>query len=173
VDLFVVTLQRRQIVDRRDTREVTRVNDAHVQVTDGGAPHGLVEERIAAVPDGHFQGAFGHVIVQRGAWHAQEERQLAPVFQHVRDGVAQRGIRLDQPLVELRPQPELQFVHDGTAVFLMQPQALLGRKPLLLGLAVDRVDVFQAFQDVFDLRRKILDHIDEVAPPVRLISSTR
>jgi hypothetical protein len=29
--------------------------------------------------------------------------------------------------------------------------------------------VFQAFQDVFDLRRKILDHIDEVATPVHVI----
>lgn len=118
-------LQDGEVIEGIGPAEFAGVNQAHEQVAHAGAAEGLIEKGVLAVKDRPFQRPFADIIVERGTRHAQEKRQLRPVLQQIPDGLAQRRVRLDQPLVELPHKPDVKFLHDRTAVGLVKLQACL------------------------------------------------
>ena len=115
----------REVVEGIGPAEFAGVNQAHEDVPDVSAMAGPVKQGVPPMTDRLFQCLFTDVIVQGGSGHAQEQRQLLPVLQQVRDGPAQRRVRLHQPLVKLPHKPGMEFLHDRTALGLMKLQACL------------------------------------------------
>ena len=125
------------------------------------------------MPDRHLQRPFADVVVQRRPGHAQKERQRFPVPEHVVNAAPQGRVGLHQPLVELSPEPGMEFLHHRPALGLMEDQPLRGRVVSLLGNRVVAINHGQRLQHVAALFRKILRHVDELPPPVRTRSRFR
>ena len=120
-----MALQFGQVVEGIHVVELAGVDEAHEQVTDVGAVEGLVEQRVLSMKDCSLQNLFADVVVQGGSGLTQEERQLLPVGEQVRDGLAEGRVRLHEPLLELPVAPRLEFLHDRTALSLVELQARL------------------------------------------------
>jgi hypothetical protein len=83
-----VTLKLGQVIERIGPAEFAGVDQAHEHIPDVGAMASLVEQRILAMENRLLQGPLTDIIVQGRPGHAQEERQLHPVFQQIGDGPA-------------------------------------------------------------------------------------
>jgi hypothetical protein len=114
-----------------------------------------------------LQRALANVVVKRRAGHAQKQRELRPVLEHVGDRAAQARIGLDPMLVELLPKPALELCHAGAALGMVELQALLGRQCALARPGIAAVDLAQGLQHQPDLRGEVLDHLDEAPARVR------
>ena len=66
-------LQCCQVVKRADSTELAGVDQAHIEIADGGAVACFVEVGIFSVEDRFFQAALADVIVQWRSRDAQEE----------------------------------------------------------------------------------------------------
>src|SRR5262249_7795476 len=78
-----MSLQLAQIVEWIGVIQLAGVNQAHKQVTDGGAVHRLVEKGVLAIENRFLQSPFYDVVVDRRACLLQEKRQLGPMIQQV------------------------------------------------------------------------------------------
>src|SRR5262249_43699999 len=72
-DGLVVALERREVVERISTVELRGVDEGHVHVPYIGTTLASIEQRAVPVLDRHLQRPLANVVVQRGAWHAEEE----------------------------------------------------------------------------------------------------
>ena len=115
-----------EVVERIDPVELARVDQAHVEISDASTILGPIKVAVLSMEDNLFQRTFRHVVVQWGSRFSQEERQLFPVVEHVRDGFAEARIGLHQSLIELALEPFVKFVHDRAAVGLVEEQPRLG-----------------------------------------------
>jgi hypothetical protein len=98
--------------------------------------------------------------------HAQEERELRPVLEHVGDRCAEAGVRLDAMLVELLVRPRLELGHPRPAVRLVQAQALVGLQRAVARERVSAIDLAQRLEHVADLGGEVLDDVDEATTRV-------
>ena len=117
----------RQVVQGVGLAELTGVDQAHEDIAHMGAMTGLVEQGVLSMQNRLLQRPFAEVVVQGRSGHAQEERQLLPVPQQVRHGLAQPGVRLHAALVKLPGKPDMEILHGRAALGLMKEQPLLGR----------------------------------------------
>ena len=132
-ELIGVAVEFGEVVEGVGAAEGAGVDQTHEEVAHLGPVLGLEEEGISTMPDRHFQRPFADIIVQRSSRYPQKQRQLLPVLEHVRDGAAERRIRLDEPVVELPRQPGVKVLHRRTALGLMEGQPILGRQFPLAG----------------------------------------
>ena len=87
------------------------MNQAHEQVTDICPVLGFIEERIFSVHNCHLKGIFTNIIIQRGFFNSEKERQGLPMVEHIVDRLAQTGVWFDFFVVKLLTQPAMQVVH--------------------------------------------------------------
>ena len=161
-----MALELGQIIEGIGPIEFAGVNQAHENVADVGAVVGLVKQGIPPVSDGLFQRPLADVIVQRRSGYAQEERQLLPVPEQVRNRAAQRRIGLHAPLVELLQKPDVEFLHRWTAFGLVKEQSFLGRQAPFSGDRIVTVDHGERFQHVPAFFGKPVCYLDELPPTV-------
>jgi hypothetical protein len=93
--------QLRQVVERVDSVQFARVNQTHEQIAHPRSVHRLIEEGILPVQDCLLQCPFDDVVVERGAFLPQEQRQLRSVPEQVRYCFAQPGVRFRFVLCKL------------------------------------------------------------------------
>jgi hypothetical protein len=65
-----VALELGEVVERTDPIELAGVDQAHLEVADGGPVLRFIEERIFTVEDRFFQRPFAEVVVQESAGDA-------------------------------------------------------------------------------------------------------
>ena len=68
----------------------------------------------------HLESPFADVIIQRGLFDSEKERQFLPMVAHIVDRLAQTGIWFDLFVIDLLVQPTMQLVHQRAAVGLMK-----------------------------------------------------
>ena len=122
-----VAIQFGQIVEGIRPAQLAGGDQAHEHVAHVSTVRSLVKQRIPSVTNCLFQRPLADVIVQRCPGHAQKQRQLLPVPKQVRDGFPQSRVGLHPPLVELLDKPDMEFLHDRTALGLVEEQPLVGR----------------------------------------------
>ena len=125
-DVGCVPVKSGQVFERIAAVELAGVDEAQIQVAHGRTVFGLEEQGVLAMQDRLLQSPFADVVVQRGAGHAEEQRQLHPVFAKIVDRFAQPGVWLHQLLFTLPLEPLSQPLHRRAAVFLMELQPFLG-----------------------------------------------
>ena len=64
-----VLLEAHQIIKRVDPIEFTGVDKAHVNVADSGPVQRFKTQGVFPMEYRHFESAFGHIIIKRGAGH--------------------------------------------------------------------------------------------------------
>jgi hypothetical protein len=79
-----------EVVERIDLVQLARLNQTHVQIADRGAIIRLIEQRVLTMNNGLFQRPLDHIVVQRRAGHAQEQRELRPVAPQILQRRAER-----------------------------------------------------------------------------------
>ena len=104
---------------------------------------------------------------KRGPRLAQEQRQFAPVLEHVAQGLAETGVGLDLALLKLFVDPLVQPLHGRSAARLVVREALLGRHLLGAAMRVLGVDPGQHLDHVAAFLGEMLEHIDKLASAVR------
>ena len=161
-----VLLEGGEVVEGVGFAESASVDDGHEDVADSCAVFGFIEEGVLAVEDGHFEGSFADVVVERGAGLAQEEGEFLPVIEHVVHGFAEAAVGLDLAGVEFLFHPLFECFHDGLAVLLVMLKPLLGGHVLLFGFTVVSVNVPQVFEDAAAVFWEVIDYFDEVAAAV-------
>ena len=161
---FGVLQQLDQVIERLDSVELRRVDQAHEGVPGPRSRDRAVEQRILAVHDGPFHHRFAGVVVQRCAGFAEEQGEWDPVLAHVGDGLAQPGVGLHLPALHLGAEPDLQARHDGTALALMEREPGRGIHLLPLGLGVVAVDLLQRSEQVLDRLGEPVFHLHEPPP---------
>src|SRR4051812_17465741 len=98
--------------------------------------------------DGTLERAFAQRVVQRCARLAKEQRELAPVLEQVTQRLAEAGIWLDLPLLELLVHPALELPHQRRAMGHVEREALLGRELVGATARIVLVDLGDDLDDV-------------------------
>jgi hypothetical protein len=128
------------------------------------APHFYPDLAVTYRP---FERTFANIVVKRGSGLAQEQRQFAPMLEHVAQGLAETGVGLDLALLKLFVHPLVQPLHGRSASRLMVREALLGRELLGAAVRVLGVDSGQHLDHVAAFLGEMLEHIDKLAATVR------
>ena len=161
--LFRVLQQLDQVLERLDPVQFRRMDQTHERVPGPGSCDRPVEQRVLSVHDRPLQRGLAEVVVQGRPRLSEEQRQFGPVLSHVGDGLAQPGVGLDLPTLDLVPEPDLQARHDGPAPFLVAGQPGLGVHSLPLGLGIGPIDLSKLQQQVLDLGGEPVLHFHESA----------
>jgi hypothetical protein len=116
---------------------------------------------------GRLQRPLAEIIAQRGAGHAQKQRQLVPVVLQVGDRLTESRIGLHGVCLELGGHPVLQRLHPRATLLLVQESARGRRESLLLGPLVGVEHGAQGLQHQGDLIGKGVMDLDELPSPMR------
>ena len=114
--------------------------------------------------DGLFQCSFTFVIVDWSPWFAQEKGQWSPPFDHVFNGLAEAGRRLDELVREQSFHPDFEILHDRRAVLLVERETRQGGQPLPPGQGIVVEHVPQRLDEVLALVREVRGYVHELAP---------
>src|SRR5262249_55624183 len=139
-DGLVMALELREVVEGIATVELCGVDEGHVHVSYVGTTLTSIEERAVPVLDRHLQRPLADVVVQRGAGHAEEERETVPALEEVVERLTEARVGLDVLVRELCLHRAPELGHERPAQALMREETLLGRQPLLLAGVLDLVD---------------------------------
>lgn len=131
------------------------------------AARASVKQRVLAVADRLLQGQLANVVVQRGARHAQKQRERRLVLDHVAQGLAQAAIRFDLLARQLLVHTDMESQHQGRAVAAMIVEALHGRHVALFAEGVVAVQLGQTVDHVLAWGGEVLGHFDEFPASVR------